>query len=268
MSRLRVASCVRTLCIALYLTASPALPADAEDRSGPSEATPLFETANAAFAAGRYAEARAAFEQLLRQEGPSASILFNLGNASFRAGRVADAILFYERALLLAPRDQDVRANLRQARKAADLPVPEEGAWRRLVGLATTDGWAWLASGGLYVLCAALIARRLLRDGGAHVVVRRALRVTAAGAATVLVAAGAACVTRLGERDRAIVLASDPVLRVAPFASATASAELVPGEIVRIERAHGGFSLVRTQGGKSGWVADGSVARIASAMPS
>ncbi|MEW6270534.1 MAG: SH3 domain-containing protein, partial [Thermodesulfobacteriota bacterium] len=92
-----------------------------------------------------------------------------------------------------------------------------------------------------------------------------ALRISAAAAAAVLLVAGAACATRLRDRDRAIVLATDPVLRVAPYDSATASAEIVPGDVVRIERVHEGFALVRTRDGRTGWVAGASVARIASA---
>ena len=42
------------------------------------------------------------------------------------------------------------------------------------------------------------------------------------------------------------------MLRVAPYASATASSELAPGEIVRIERSHDGFTLVRTAAGQVG----------------
>jgi len=246
--------------------ASPTAGSPAEEPSAlppTTTAAQRFEAANAAFAAGRYAEAREGFEQVLREDGASPSVLFNLGNASFRAGRIADAILAYERALLLAPRDQDVRANLRQARNAAELPNDDGGAWGRLVGLATIDGWAWLASGGLWLLCGALIALRLLR-GTTGVAARRALRGIVACAAALVVVASAACATRLRDRDRAVVLATDPVLRVAPYESATAAAELVPGDVVRIERMHDGFALVRTRDGKTGWMADGAVARIAS----
>jgi len=229
----------------------------------PDERTQRFERANAAFAAGQYAEARAGFAEILASDGNSAAVLFNLGNASLRAGVIGDAILSYERALLLAPRDQDIRANLRQARKAANLPLPEDGAWTRLVHLLTTNGWAWLASAALYLLCATLLAFRLLRDDARRASLRRGLRGGAAGAAALLLVAAAAGATRLGELDRAVVLASDPVLRVAPYASATASSELAPGDIVRVERTHEGFALVRTGAGKSGWVSEASVARIA-----
>lgn len=226
-------------------------------------AEPTFESANAAFADGRFDEARNAFAQLAARDGASVAILYNLGNAAFRAGRPGEAVLAYERALLLAPRDQDVRANLRQVRKAAGLPEPADGPWVRLVRTLTANAWAWLASAGLYVACAALLVRRLAATNGGARQPRSVFAATAGAGCAILLLAGAACATRLGERDRGVVLDGDPKVRVAPYASATVSSELPPGEVVRIERIHEGFTLVRTAAGRSGWMADGSVGRIA-----
>lgn len=247
--RLALVACALLACVALG-----ARRASADE--------PTFESANAAFADGRFDEARAAFAQLAARDGGSVAVLYNLGNAAFRAGKPGEAILAYERALLAAPRDQDVRANLRQVRKAAGLPEPEDGPWTRLVRALTANGWAWLASAGLWLACVASLARRLTAGGGAGQL-RSALAATAGAGVAILLFAGAACATRLGERDRGVVLDGDPKLRVAPYASATVSSELPPGEIVRIERSHEGFTLVRTAAGRSGWMPDASVGRIA-----
>jgi len=258
-ARPRAAQLAFALCLLLAL--SRAGGARAEDGAQ------RFEQANAAFAAGRYAEAKAGFEEIVASDGASPAVLYNLGNASLRAGFVGDAILSYERALLLAPRDQDIQANLRQARKAANLPLPENGPWTRFARSLTTSAWAWLASAGLWMLCAALLMLRLQRDGAHWASSRKPLRLASSAAAAFLVVAAAACATRLQERDRAVVLASDPALRVAPYASATTSSELPPGELVRIERTHEGFTLVRAAAGKSGWLSAASVARIATPSP-
>lgn len=226
-----------------------------------------FESANAAFAAGDFGAAKDTLEAIVTRDGPSPAVLYNLGNACFRAGLIGEAVLSYERALLLAPRDQDVRANLRQVRSAAGLPEPEASAWTRLVHLLTTDTWAWLASAALYLACAALLGLRLLRAGAPAHPARGALRWAAAALAAFVVVAAAACAARLGERDRGVVLGTAPTLRVAPYPSATASGELAPGELVRIERTHQGFNLVRTAAGRSGWLSDDAVARIANPPP-
>lgn len=236
------------------------------EEAPPATVEQRFEAANAAFGEGRYAEARDGFARLICEEGASAALLFNLGNASFRAGDVGEAILAWERALLLAPRDPDVRANLRQARSVAELEPPPAGAWAAFTRLLNVDGWAWAASGALWVLCGALLAMRLPRED-VRPTLHRGLRPLAACTALALLVAAAACFARLRDADRAVVLGADPVLRVAPYASATASSELTPGEIVHVEREHGGFTLVRTSDGKSGWIADASVGRIALPVP-
>lgn len=222
-----------------------------------------FESANAAFADGRFDEARSTLADLAHGAGASPGVLFNLGNAAFRAGKPGEAILAYERALQIVPRDQDVRANLRQVRKAVGLPEPEDGPWARLTRALTSNGWAWLASAGLYVVCLSLLGRRLLAADEVARPMRAGLSAAAGVGFALLLLAGAACATRVGERDRGVVLDADPKLRVAPYASATAASELAPGEIVRIERSHDGFTLVRTAAGRSGWMSAEAVGRIA-----
>jgi len=248
--------------VAVGLAAGPGVTTARAD-----ERTDAFERANAAFAAGDFVAAQDGFAAIVAQDGPSAAVLYNLGNASFRAGRIGEAVLSYERALLLAPRDQDVRANLRQVRKAAGLDEPEPGRWTRTVRLLSADAWAWIASGALYLLCAALLALRLVRRFDQGHPARSLLRTSTVLLATTMLVAGAAAATRLGDRDRAVVLDGAPALRVAPYPSATVSSDLAPGEVVRIERTHQGFSLVRTAAGRSGWLGDDALARVASVAP-
>jgi tetratricopeptide (TPR) repeat protein len=241
---------------------APAAPAAVADATAASTAE-RFEAANAAFAAGLYDEAIAGFQSVVATGGYSSALLFDLANAYLRAGRLGEAILWYERARLLAPRDPDVQANLRQARRAANLPLPADGdAWSRLEERASPDGWAILASASLFLAAALAVAARLgraptrPRSGG------RGLPV--AVAAALLLAAGAALLaaTRLRAFDRAVILGPDPALRVAPYEQATVSSALDPGELVRVERDHEGFRLVRTDDGRSGWVREAAAEPI------
>jgi tetratricopeptide (TPR) repeat protein len=214
-----------------------------------------FAAANAAFAAGRYEEAIAGFQDLVAREGYSAALLFDLGNAFFRAGRLAEAILSYERALFLEPGDPDVQANLRQARRAANLPLPPEDGWLRFARGASSDSLALLASAALFlaaIVASALgLGRAALGDRGG---LRRALASTAATALVVAVGAAVLCWNRLEEAERAVVIGADAALLVAPYREATVSSALAPGEIVRIEQQHHDFALARTSSGRSGWV--------------
>jgi tetratricopeptide (TPR) repeat protein len=229
-----------------------------------SSAEERFEDANAAFAAGRYEEAVAGFQSIVAADGYSPALLFDLANAYLRAGRLGEAILWYERARLLAPRDPDIQANLRQARRAANLPLPPEGdAWSRLEERASPDGWTIVASAALFVAAALAIAARLGRARARRGSGMGRLLAIAVGA-SLIVAAGAALLaaTRLRAFDRAVILGADPSLRVAPYEEATVSSALDPGELVRIERDHQGFRLVRAEDGRSGWVREDSAEPI------
>ncbi|HZR85089.1 MAG TPA: tetratricopeptide repeat protein [Candidatus Binatia bacterium] len=245
-------------------TAPSAPPADAAAVS-PTSGDPAadFERANAAFADGRFAEAADLFAAIAAHAGASPGVLFNLGNASFRAGRIGEAVLAYERALLLAPRASEIAANLRQVRRAANLADPEAGLWPRTVALATADGWAWLASACLTLACVGLLCATGLRSRLAgRPGVQRALRAAIAVLVAGLVLASAAAASAIAELDRGVVVGRDPTLRVAPYPSATTSRPVAPGEVVRIEREHAGFALVRTDDGRTGWLAADQVPRI------
>ena len=94
-----------------------------------------------------YSAAAAAFEQELTK-GVSAELYYNLGNAYYKMDKPALAVLNYERALLLAPRDKDIRINLKLAQqKIVDKEEPVElfflVEWFRDVqNLQSSDAWA------------------------------------------------------------------------------------------------------------------------------
>jgi tetratricopeptide (TPR) repeat protein len=81
-------------------------------------ATPdsLFEAGNAAYRAGHFDQAVAAYQEVLAYGIADPRALYNLGNAYFKMGKIGLAIVQYERALRLAPSDQEIRDNLELAR--------------------------------------------------------------------------------------------------------------------------------------------------------
>ncbi|UCD57821.1 MAG: tetratricopeptide repeat protein [Candidatus Hydrogenedentota bacterium] len=77
----------------------------------------VFDIANEEYKAGRYDDAVRLYEGLLSgSELKAADIYYNLGNAYFKLHNHGKAIASYRRALRLAPRDQDILANLRHVR--------------------------------------------------------------------------------------------------------------------------------------------------------
>jgi hypothetical protein len=263
MTSARALSLVLALAGILGLLGAGATPSARAATPDAGDAAVAFERANAAFAEGRYTEAADAYAAIAASHGSSPELLFNLANASFRAGRIGEAVLAWERARALAPRASEIDANLRQARRAAELPVPEATLWARLVALFSADAWAWLASACLAIACAAAVAAAALRARLAtRPAAQRALRGAIIAVAGMFLVAAAAAGSALAALERGVVLGPEPVLRVAPYASATTGRALAAGEIVEIEREHGGFFLVRAADDRTGWIATEQVGRI------
>jgi cytochrome c-type biogenesis protein CcmH/NrfG len=100
--------------------------------------------ANALYDDGNYAAAARVYEQLVAQNVQDSRLFYNLGNIYLRQGDLGHAILNYQRAIRLAPRDADIKANLELARSQAVDIFPDE-ANGPVNGLAnTTSNWLTL----------------------------------------------------------------------------------------------------------------------------
>ena len=96
--------------VAITLAIQPRLFAQSQ---GGAEA---MSAANQLYESSRFGDAALAYEQLVDQGYRDARFYYNLGNAYFKEGDLGRAVLSYVRAKQLAPRDQDVDANLEIAR--------------------------------------------------------------------------------------------------------------------------------------------------------
>ncbi|HEY1899945.1 MAG TPA: tetratricopeptide repeat protein [Steroidobacteraceae bacterium] len=209
--------------------------------------TPI-DTAEHASAGGDYRQAVQSYEQVLAQHGYSAPVLFNLGNAWLREGKPAPAILAYERALVLAPGNPAIEANLAAAQQRAGVTDAMAGPWLAAARYFSFDTYAWAALVAIWVLCGAIVL--LCLNGAA----RRFARPVIVLAAVTLCASADAAVLCWSDLYRAVV--QEPTtLHLAPAASAAVSGTLQEGEVVWIQGRYGGFNLVRTAEGHMGWVA-------------
>jgi tetratricopeptide (TPR) repeat protein len=78
----------------------------------------VFDIANEEYKAGNFRDALRLYEGLLSSTGvETADIYYNIGNTHFKLNNQGKAIVSYRRALMLAPRDQDIRANLNHVRE-------------------------------------------------------------------------------------------------------------------------------------------------------
>lgn len=226
-----------------------------------------FDAANRAFGTGKYSEAIAGYEKIVKENGYSASVLFNLGNAYYRNGQVGLAILNYERALRLSPRDPDIHANLKYARTQSGLPQPSERWWQVVLKSLTPSQWAWASSFAFTLLCVLWIVR-LLRPGWLQRFgVSAALQTPAwrfllfvNGVMLFLLVACGAMSTQ--DRHEAIVVAKQAALLVSPFDKSESLVTIPEGESVSAEKKYGDYILVRYEKGKSGWVSQSQITPV------
>lgn len=209
--------------------------------------TAAFDAANRLYEQARYREAAAAYEALLAQGIASPALYFNLGNAWFKAGEAGRAILNYRLAERLAPRDPDIRANLRLTRELVHGQPPSPPPWwRRLSRRFTLNEWAGATGVALWLCFGVLMLGELRPDR------RRLARRWAVGFGVVALLAGAALGGQWLERRlrvEAVVIAKQAVVRYGPL-------EVSP-ELQKVEDGTELEVLDR----KDGWLQVGGLAR-------
>jgi tetratricopeptide (TPR) repeat protein len=233
---------MRVLCLVTLLLCTAAAGVRADQSS-------VAVAAHAA-AGGDYQSAVQNYEQVLHRQGFSAAVLFNLGNAQLRLGKPARAILEYERALVLAPRNPAIEANLAAAQQRAGLAPMVIGPWLAAARYFSFDTYAWAALVAIWVLCGALVLLSLERKSR-----RYARPLILAAAVTLCVSADAAALC-WSDLQRAVVVQGPAILHLAPASSAAASGTLREGEVVWLQDQYAGYKFVRTADGHAGWLSD------------
>jgi len=115
-------------------------------------ATTEFERGNKLFDQGKYADAIAAYDNLITNDTVSPAVLFNRGNAFFKLNQTGKAIASFLQAEKLSPRDPDIRANLQVARNQVGgngLPSPR---WKIWVNKLSLNEWTKLALVSFWIL--------------------------------------------------------------------------------------------------------------------
>lgn len=223
--------------------------------------------ADSAYAAGRYKEAIALYEKLLKS-GEDPHVYYNLGNSYYKSDSMAHAILNYERAALLDPSDANVRFNLELARsKTIDKIIPESemffvGWFRSLVQLMSMDAWAVLAVVAFSLMC--ILA--LLYFFSSRVTVKK---VGFFGALLMLVLVVCSHIfawrqqVALTQRTGAIVMSGSVVVKSTPNESGTDLFVLHGGTRVEIiDDSMKEWKEVRLADGKVGWMPVSAMEKI------
>ena len=214
--------------------------------------TPLsFEAANKLYDEGKFPDAASAYEKLISSGKISATLYFNLGNAYFKSSQIGRAVAAYHQAERLAPRDPDIRANLRfahnQVQGPTAAPNPIEGWVRRL----TLNEWTILTSAAVWVFFGLLIGTQVRPDLG------RVFRPYVALSALAAVLFAVALVYCLYEQERvkmAIVTVADALVRQRPLDGSPNAFTVHDGAEMRILDRRDNWLQVSPDSSRIGWI--------------
>jgi tetratricopeptide (TPR) repeat protein len=210
-----------------------------------------FDSANKYYEQGKFTEATAAYEGILKSGRASTAIYFNLGNAFFKTGQIGRAICAYREAKAMAPRDPDVIANLRFARNQVQGPTLAENPLELWVAKLNLNEWTALACGTAWALLLMLTVPQWWPS------LKPALRgcSIALAIATLMVSAclGFAS-SRLHFRPKAVVIIPAAIVHQAPLAESPGPTTLHDGAETRVLDRKGEWLQVMTDPRRVGWV--------------
>lgn len=209
-----------------------------------------FAEANRLYEQGKFTEAVRAYESLRSSGVESAALWFNLGNAWFKSGQTGRAIAAYREAARLAPRDPDIRANLRFARESVGARATDP-AWQRWLHAFTLDEWAVMTAGALWLWLGLVAAGALRSNWRAALLPWRQLALTGLVLAGTLMAAAA---VNEFTRPTAVVVTPEAVVRYGPLEESQSHYTLQDGAEVEVLDRNGDWLQVRDAQRRTGWV--------------
>jgi tetratricopeptide (TPR) repeat protein len=236
--------------VLVLLMAAPLTPCWAAAGEDPQA---LFAQANADYRAQRLEAAVMGYQQLIRRGYRSGALYYNLGNAWLKQGKQPRALAAYLEARRYAPRDPDIKANLKHVLRelgVADVERPPAWLHGLMLGRAfsTEELARWVL--GCSASTALLVCLAWFAPGGAPVwrrcAVLGALLTAVFGTALTLQ-------TRAEQWPRAVVLAEAPVY-YAPAATEQRFS-LPEGAAVELLQVQAPWAQIKAPAGV-GWIAE------------
>ena len=188
----------------------------------------------------------------------SAAVHYNLGNGYLRARHLGQAIAAYQRALRLAPRDGDIKANLTYARGLANgQAVSEKKAfWALPFEILSVEELRWSAL--LIFMLTATVALAGLFAGLKR---RKVVWWTVLGGMIVAYNVAGAAMRALEETGRGVAVERVDVT-FEPSSQATTYFKLFEGAEVKILREKDGWLKIERFDHKVGWVPVAAVEKV------
>jgi tetratricopeptide (TPR) repeat protein len=265
----------------------PCRPAGAQAPGPQSNVRELAVRGNQLYEAGEFEESVDIYEETISRGAVAPELYYNLGNAYYKSGNLGRAVLNYERALRLAPRDEDVRANLKLVRSMLrDRQFVEEPGvvartvmWlhRRLnvresLLLASLLYFALVVVAVLFVFrdtafVTGIYSKISLASPGRFLGLDKSqdFALAMATLALLLAAAGSSAYYKYREistRRSAVVVEEDVPVYSGPNLDSTLQFKIHEGTRLTTGEMRPGWVQIRLPGDLSGWIVDGSVERI------
>lgn len=216
-----------------------------------ADLTANFDAANKLYDEGKYSEAVAAYDQLLKS-GDAAAVYYNRGNALCKLNQLGRAIASYREAQILSPRDPDLRANLQSARTRARGGLPYHAErWRVWLELLTLNEWTLLTALAVWLFFILLALAQWRPE------LKNALRkyIMGAGAGVLLLGLCLAIQLNAGFLSRsAIVTAGEADVRNGPLDEAPSVFKVRDGLELNILDEKDGWLQVMDPAQRVGWV--------------
>lgn len=210
-----------------------------------------FSSANKLYAKGKFADAAAAYEQVLQTGVQSPAILFNTGNAEFKAGHLGKGIAAYRQAELLAPRDAELRANLAFVRNQVQGATLHESRWQNWIGSLTLNEGALLTATFFWLMFGLLTARQI------RPALASKLQSATRWAVVLTVCSGAVLALQAANHFNssvAVVTGAETTARSGPFDDAQSAFTAHDGAELRVLDHHDDWVQVANGAGKIGWL--------------
>ena len=227
------------------------------------DAEQLLASGNNYYEKGEYGKAIEEYSGIVKSGESSAAVYYNLAGAYFKSGDLGRAILNYGRALTMAPRDADIRANYRFARSmVTGKPVPERGFWSwRPVRLYswqfTVNEMTVITSAAFFfffVLCAAAVMLPQIK--------KYLIALATVTAVFVILSTSVISYKIRMINSYAVTVVPQAEALFGPFDTATKFFTLYEGNGVTVLKDKDDWYKVRRSDGKIGWVKRSEVERI------
>ncbi|MEY8781706.1 SH3 domain-containing protein [Allomuricauda sp. XS_ASV26] len=231
---------------------------------GFSQNEALFNEATELYNNGEYSSAIENYKKILEKGEHSSSVYFNLGNCNYKLNAIGPSIYFYEKALLLDPNNKEIQNNLRFAQNMRldaieEMPKTElSRIYTAIVGMFSSDQWAYIAVGLIFLFVLAYMAYYFLRPANQ----KRAAFISSIFS----LALGSVCILmaylnhqQYKNDDPAIVFSKEVQVTSEPNNNSAAIFTLHEGTKVNILEELDDWRRIRIADGQTGWLMDNTI---------